>query len=228
MIRVTESLAQVYRQVANAAEIANRQPGEIRVVAVSKRHNQASIEAAAAAGQRDFGENFVDEAVTKITALADHRLCWHYIGAVQSNKTRLIANHFDWVHTIDRHKIIDRLATQRAETTAPLNVCLQVNIDAESQKSGAAPDAMFELADAVAQRSTLRLRGLMCLPKVRTDLEAQRKPFALLRQLFDELRQTHPTLDTLSMGMSGDLQAAIIEGSTLVRIGTAIFGPRPV
>lgn len=226
MTRVTEHLATVRLRVANAAAVANRAAESVDILAVSKRHSTAAIRDAAAAGQRAFGENYVDEAVAKIVELRALNVEWHYIGAIQSNKTRLIAAHFDWVHTVDRPKIARRLSDHRSPDLPPLNVCLQVNIDAESQKAGVNIDAVSELAHVVCDLPGLCLRGLMCLPKARPTPDQQREPFARLRQMFDQLQLEHPTLDTLSMGMSGDLEAAIAEGATWVRVGTAIFGQR--
>lgn len=226
MIRVTENLNQVRERLQNAARVAGREPSEIKLLAVSKRHSVAAIEAVAEAGQQDFGENFVAEGLGKIAALAGRDLCWHFIGAIQSNKTRDIAAHYDWVHTVDRLKIARRLSEQRPEDCPPLEVCLQVNVDDEPQKAGVRPAEVAELAEQVARLPGLRLRGLMCLPRVRTDPEAQREPFAALRQLLEALQQQHRTLDTLSMGMTGDLEAAVLEGATIVRVGTAIFGAR--
>ncbi|MEO1596170.1 MAG: YggS family pyridoxal phosphate-dependent enzyme [Pseudomonadota bacterium] len=226
MIRVTENLNKVRERLQNAARVAGREPSEIRLLAVSKRHSVASIEAAAEAGQRDFGENFVAEGLGKIEALTARDLCWHYIGAIQSNKTRDIAAHFDWIHTVDRLKIARRLSEQRPDDRPPLEICLQVNVDDEPQKAGVRPTEVAELAEQVASLPRLRLRGLMCLPRQRADSEAQREPFAALRHLFEALRPQHASLDTLSMGMTGDLEAAVLEGATIVRIGTAIFGPR--
>ena len=226
MIRVTENLNQVRERLQNAARVAGREPSDIKLLAVSKRHSVASIEAVAEAGQRDFGENFVAEGLGKIEALAARKLCWHFIGAIQSNKTRDIAAHYDWVHTVDRLKIARRLSEQRPEDRPPLELCLQVNVDDEPQKAGVRPAEVAELAEQVARLPGLRLRGLMCLPRVRSDPEAQREPFAALRRLLEALQAQHAALDTLSMGMTGDLEAAVLEGATIVRVGTAIFGPR--
>ncbi|MEN0044813.1 MAG: YggS family pyridoxal phosphate-dependent enzyme [Pseudomonadota bacterium] len=226
MIRVTENLNQVRKRLQNAARVAGREPSDIKLLAVSKRHSVASIEAVAEAGQQDFGENFVAEGLGKIEALAARKLCWHFIGAIQSNKTRDIAAHYDWVHTVDRLKIARRLSEQRPEDRPPLELCLQVNVDDEPQKAGVRPAEVAELAEQVARLPGLRLRGLMCLPRVRSDPEAQREPFAALRRLLEALQAQHAALDTLSMGMTGDLEAAVLEGATIVRVGTAIFGPR--
>jgi pyridoxal phosphate enzyme (YggS family) len=181
---------------------------------------------AAAAGQRDFGESFVQEGIDKIEKTADSRLIWHFVGHLQSNKTRPVAEYFDWVHTIDKLKTARRLSQQRPDEQAPLNICLQVNIDDEAGKSGVGAAGVTELANACAELPNLRLRGLMCLPAIRTSFDAQREPFAKLRRLQEELRRDGLALDTLSMGMSGDFRAAIFEGATIVRIGTAVFGER--
>jgi pyridoxal phosphate enzyme (YggS family) len=179
-------------------------------------------------GQRDFGENYLQEALGKIAAFEDRgTACWHFIGALQSNKTRAVAEHFDWVHTVDRLKIARRLSAQRPGSMAPLQICLQVNLDDEAQKAGVEPESVAALAAAVAKLPGLRLRGLMCLPRPRPDLEAQREPFRRLRRLRDALAADGLDLDVLSMGMSDDLEAAVLEGSTLLRVGSAIFGPRP-
>ena len=226
MIRVTENLKLVRDLLAEAANKAQREPGTVRLLAVSKKQPVTAILEAAAAGQADFGENQVQEGVSKVSELASNKLCWHFIGHLQTNKTRAVAEHFDWVHSIDRLKIARRLSDQRPADLAPLNVCLQVNIDDEDSKAGVAVDAVHELAARVADLPNLRLRGLMCIPAIREDPVEQRKPFARLRQLSDALLADGFKLDTLSMGMSNDFEAAILEGATIVRIGTAVFGPR--
>ena len=176
-----------------------------------------------------FGENYLDEAVGKIGQLADQGCCWHFIGAIQSNKTKHVAQHFHWAHCIDREKIARRLSDQRPEDMPPLNVCIQVNIDDESSKAGVIPEqAATALADSIATLTNIRLRGLMAIPAPAATYEQQREPFARLRHLFEQLKQNHTGLDTLSMGMSNDIRAAIAEGATMVRVGTAIFGARPV
>jgi pyridoxal phosphate enzyme (YggS family) len=196
------------------------------LLAVSKKQPLEKIREAAAAGQRDFGENFVQEGVEKVRTLSDLDLTWHFIGHLQSNKTRVVAEYFDWVHTIDKLKTARRLSDQRPGDRPPLQVCLQVNVDDEESKSGVAPDAVAELAAACAELPNLRLRGLMCLPAMRTDFEEQRRPFAILRRIADQLRTNGIETDTLSMGMTADYRAAIFEGATIVRIGTALFGER--
>ncbi len=226
MIRVTENLALISDLLAISAKEAERDPDTIKLLAVSKKQPLDKILAAASLGQRDFGENTVQEGLDKIRATADSKLIWHLIGHLQSNKTRAVAENFDWVHTIDKLKIAKRLSQQRPAELQPLNVCVQVNIDNEPGKSGIDVDALPELAAACAELPNLRLRGLMCLPAIREGFEAQRAPFARLRQLLEDLQRGGFTLDTLSMGMSGDYRAAIFEGATIVRIGTAIFGER--
>jgi pyridoxal phosphate enzyme (YggS family) len=212
--------------LAETAESAGRDPSSVKLLAVSKTKPVGMVLEAAAAGQRDFGENFVQEGVEKIAATAGRGLVWHFIGHLQSNKTRLVAEHFDWVHTVDRLKTARRLSEQRPEARAELNVCIQVNIDGEPGKSGADEAELPGLVRAVAALPRLRLRGLMCLPAIRDGFEAQREPFARMRRLAEDLSAAGIALDTLSMGMSDDFRAAIFEGSTIVRIGTAIFGER--
>ncbi|MBJ7548429.1 YggS family pyridoxal phosphate-dependent enzyme, partial [Pseudomonas sp. OA3] len=196
---------------------------DIGLLAVSKTKPAAAIREAHAAGLRDFGENYLQEALEKQTELSDLPLIWHFIGPIQSNKTRPIAEHFDWVHSVDRLKIAQRLSEQRPAHLPPLNICLQVNVSGEDSKSGCSPEALPELVKAVAALPNLRLRGLMAIPEPTDDIAAQHAAFAHLRQLRDDLALD---LDTLSMGMSHDLGAAIAEGATWVRIGTALFGAR--
>jgi pyridoxal phosphate enzyme (YggS family) len=205
---------------------AGRRPEDIQLLAVSKKQPVEKILEAAAAGQRDFGENTVQEGIEKVTKLAEKGLTWHFIGHLQSNKTRAVAEHFDWVHSIDALKTAKRLSEQRPEALGDLNVCLQVNVDEEAAKSGIEPNELADLAIAVADLPRLRLRGLMCLPAFRTDFSEQRIPFARLHELSVALALEGTTTDTLSMGMTGDYRAAIFEGATIVRIGTAVFGPR--
>lgn len=205
---------------------AGRLPDSVKLLAVSKTKPISAIREAAAAGQRDFGENYVQEGVEKILALADHGLVWHFIGPLQSNKTRSVAEHFDWVHSIERLKIAQRLSEQRPSHLAPLQVCVQVNVSGESSKSGCSPDEAADLCVAVAGLPRLQLRGLMAIPAPADDLAEQRRPCRQLREIYAALRARGLALDTLSMGMSHDMEAAILEGATLVRIGTAIFGER--
>ncbi|SEA69169.1 YggS family pyridoxal phosphate-dependent enzyme [Paraburkholderia sartisoli] len=218
----------VRQRIALAARVAGRDPRSVELLAVSKTFPAEDVRAAHAAGQRAFGENYVQEAVTKIEALVDLRanLEWHFIGPLQSNKSKPVAENFDWVHSVDRLKIAERLSAQRPDGLPPLNVCLQVNASGEASKSGVAPGEALELARAVAALPRLRLRGLMSIPEPAGDMDAQRAPHRLLHALFEQLRAEGLALDTLSMGMSGDLEAAVIEGATIVRIGTAIFGAR--
>ncbi|MFA7504898.1 MAG: YggS family pyridoxal phosphate-dependent enzyme [Burkholderiaceae bacterium] len=225
------SLESVERRIHRACEQAGRPTDAVRLLAVGKTFPAERLLALAAAGQRDFGENYLQEALDKqdrCAALApEARLAWHYIGPVQSNKTRPIAERFDWVHSVDRERIARRLAEQRPEAAGPLSVCLQVNVDDEDSKSGCTPRELPALAAAVAAMPRLRLRGLMAIPAPREDFDRQRRAFAAVRMLFEQLRDAGYALDTLSMGMSADLEAAIAEGATIVRIGTALFGERP-
>ncbi|HEY3595914.1 MAG TPA: YggS family pyridoxal phosphate-dependent enzyme [Paraburkholderia sp.] len=228
MPTLTHNLDAVRQRIALAAQAAGRDPQSITLLAVSKTFPAEDVRAAHAAGQRAFGENYVQEALTKLDALADLRdaLEWHFIGPLQSNKTRPVAERFDWVHSIDRLKIAQRLSEQRPDGLPPLNVCLQVNVSGEASKSGMAPDEAAEVARAVVALPKLRLRGLMAIPEPAGGIEQQRAPHRVLRALFERLRADGLALDTLSMGMSGDLEAAVLEGATMVRIGTAIFGSR--
>ncbi len=226
MIGVTENLSLLSDLLRKAAVEAGRDPAAVQLLAVSKKQPLAKIRAAYAAGQRDFGENLVQEGLEKIAALADLGITWHFIGHLQSNKTRAVAENFDWVHTIDKLKTARRLSEQRPPGLPPLQVCIQVNVDDEASKSGVAPDDLPELASACTELPRLRLRGLMCLPAIRDGFEAQREPFAALRRLAQKLRQLGIETDTLSMGMTDDYRAAVFEGATIVRIGTALFGER--
>ena len=226
MIGVTENLTLISDLLRKSALEARRDPAGVKLLAVSKKQPLSKIREAAAAGQREFGENFVQEGVEKARALADLGLTWHFIGHLQSNKTREVAEYFDWVHTIDKLKTARRLSEQRPDSHGPLNVCLQVNVDDEESKSGVAPAALPELAAACAALPKLKLRGLMCLPAMRDSLDEQRRPFAALREMAEKLRADGIDTDTLSMGMTGDFRAAILEGATIVRIGTALFGKR--
>lgn len=213
-------------RIANAAVAAGRDPATVRLLAVSKTWPADSVREAAAAGQCAFGENYVQEGLAKVDELAGLGLEWHFIGPLQSNKTRLVANRFSWVHSIDRLKIAERLSEQRDVHLPPLEVCIQVNVSGEASKSGVAPADLPDLARAVAVLPRLRLRGLMAIPEPTPDVALQRARFASLRAMRNELNAAGFALDTLSMGMSDDLEAAIAEGSTLVRVGTAIFGSR--
>jgi len=222
---IVQRLDQVRRRIIRAATAAGRDPASIHLVAVSKTRPTAELEAALAAGQSIFGESYLQDALPKIAAIGE-RAEWHFIGPIQSNKTRQIASHFAWVHSVDRLKIAQRLSEQRPPELPPLNVCLQVNTSDETTKGGVSPEETESLATAVAALPRLRLRGLMTIPAPAQDAQQQRLPFAQLRALLEQLNAKGFGLDTLSMGMSDDLEAAIAEGATLVRIGTAIFGPR--
>jgi len=226
VIGVTENLRKIRDLLHFAAIEASRDPADVRLLAVSKKQPLEKIREAYAAGQREFGENFVQEGVEKIGAMDKDDITWHFIGHLQSNKTRVVAENFDWVHTIDKLKTARRLSEQRPDGLPPLNVCLQVNVDDEESKYGATPDALPELAAACATLPNIRLRGLMCLPAIREEPDAQRIPFAALRDLAEKLRTDGVDTDTLSMGMTADFRAAILEGATIVRIGTALFGER--
>ena len=230
MATIGANLQAVRKRIADAATACGRNPDAIGLIAVSKTFGADAIAAARALGQYAFGESYAQEGVAKIAAAADpalESLEWHFIGPVQSNKTRMIAEQFDWVHSIDRLKIAQRLSAARPAGLAPLQVCIQVNIGAEHSKSGVAAGEALALARAVAALPRLELRGLMAIPPASQDCARQRCYFAQLRQLRDALASAGVALDTLSMGMSDDLEAAIAEGATLVRVGTAIFGSRP-
>lgn len=231
MTTIEGNLQQVRERLARACEAAGRDANAVTLLAVSKTFGPEQVADAVAAGQRAFGENYIQEGVEKVLALqallpgAD--LEWHCIGPVQSNKTRLVATHFDWVHSVDRLKIAQRLSEQRPEDRAPLQVCLQVNVDGGANKSGVAPDELSVLAHAVATLPRLRLRGLMCIPEPSEDVAVQRAAFRRVRELQQVLIGQGLALDVLSMGMSDDLEPAVAEGATLVRVGRAIFGHRP-
>ena len=219
-------LRNIRDRIARAAESAGRDPASITLVAVGKTHPAALLRVAATAGVTDFGENYLQEAVGKIDLLAELPLCWHFIGRIQANKTRAIASRFDWVHGIDRPELARRLSDQRSPHAPPLNVCIQVALAAEANKGGMMPAMLAEAAAAIARLPRLRLRGLMCLPPPETDPARQRAAFARMSALLADLNGSGFALDTLSMGMSEDFEAAIAEGATLVRIGSALFGPR--
>jgi len=219
-------LAAVHARIEAAARRAGRDAHSVRLLAVSKQQPVEAIEAAAEAGQFEFGENYVQEGVAKIAALRGRPLTWHFIGQLQGNKTREVAEHFQWVHTVDRERIATRLDAQRPHFAGPLEVLLQVRLGDEPTKGGVNPEDLPRLADAVGRLPRLRLRGLMCIPPPAADEAAQRAPFRRLRELLEELGRRGHALDILSMGMSDDLEAAVLEGATMVRIGTAIFGPR--
>jgi pyridoxal phosphate enzyme (YggS family) len=226
VIGVTENLRKIRDLLAKATVDAGRSAETVQLLAVSKKQPLSSIIEAAAAGQRDFGENQVAEGIDKIATLGDNKLVWHFIGHLQTNKTRAVAEHFDWVHSVDRLKTARRLSDQRPASLPQLNVCIQVNVDNEPGKSGVAADTTLDIAREILELPRLRLRGLMCLPAIRHGFEEQREPFRQLRRLADQLGANGISTDTLSMGMSADFRAAIFEGSTMVRLGTAIFGAR--
>ena len=223
MSTIAENIAKVGVRIDAAAQTANREKSAVGLLAVSKTKPAEAIREAFSAGLRDFGENYLQEALEKQQQLNDLPLVWHFIGPIQSNKTRPIAEHFDWVHSVDRLKIAERLSAQRPAGLPALNICLQVNVSAEDSKSGCSPDEIYPLAHAVTQLPNLRLRGLMAIPEPTDDPVLQHEAFAKLRRLQETLNLP---LDTLSMGMSHDLEAAIAEGATWVRIGTALFGAR--
>lgn len=228
--QVADSLAAVRARIAAAERRFDRPPGSVALVAVAKTKPADLIREAWEAGQRQFGENFVQEAAGKIDELAELAgpggIEWHFVGALQANKSRTVAERFDWAHTVDRMRIARRLSDQRPAWLAPLNVCLQVNVSGEASKSGAAVSEVDELASAVAGLPRLRLRGLMAIPRPCAGLDEQRAALRPLADAYERLRGDGHPLDTLSMGMTDDLEAAVAEGSTLVRIGTAVFGPR--
>ena len=226
MSSITANLQAVRRRIESAAGAAGRPAQSVRLVAVSKTFAPAAVRDAAQAGQRDFGENYAQEGVEKIRELRSLGLIWHYIGPIQSNKTRAIAEYFDWVHSIDRAKIAARLSEARDAGLPELQVCIQVNVSGEASKSGVAPQEVAGLAKQLAGFSRLKLRGLMAVPEPTPDEALQRRRFAELRELRDRLNREGFAMDTLSMGMSADLEAAIAEGATMVRVGTAIFGER--
>ncbi|AKM29881.1 YggS family pyridoxal phosphate enzyme [Pandoraea faecigallinarum] len=231
MSNIAAHLDDVLSRISRATADAGRPAGSVRLLAVSKTFGAEAVRAALGAGQWAFGENYVQEALEKMAALAGETvdgkpLEWHFIGPLQSNKTRAVAEHFDWVHSVDRLKIAQRLSAQRPVNLPPLQVCLQVNISGEASKSGVTPDEVPAVAHAIAALPNLTLRGLMAIPEPEDDPARQRAPFRAVRALFDTLRADGLALDTLSMGMSADLEAAVAEGATMVRIGTAIFGAR--
>jgi pyridoxal phosphate enzyme (YggS family) len=226
MSPIKANLQAVRQRIESATRAAGRPPQSVRLVAVSKTFPPQAVREAADGGLRDFGENYVREGLEKIHALAGLGLTWHYIGPVQSNKTRQIADSFDWVHSLERQKIAGRLSEARAPRLPELQVCIQVNVSGEASKSGVAPDEVAPLAKQIAALPRLKLRGLMAIPEPVSDAGLQRRRFSQLRELRDRLNREGFALDTLSMGMSADLEAAIAEGATLVRVGTAIFGER--
>ncbi|MDX9685669.1 YggS family pyridoxal phosphate-dependent enzyme [Pseudomonas protegens] len=227
MSTIADNISQVAERMRNACQAVQRDPHSVQLLAVSKTKPAAALREAHAAGLRDFGENYLQEALGKQQELADLPLSWHFIGPIQSNKTRAIAEHFDWVHSVDRLKIAQRLSEQRPAELPPLNICIQVNVSGEASKSGCAPADLPALASAIGALPRLQLRGLMAIPEPTEDRAAQDAAFAAVQRLNNDLRDSLKLpLDTLSMGMSHDLEAAIAQGATWVRIGTALFGAR--
>ncbi|MDH5570932.1 MAG: YggS family pyridoxal phosphate-dependent enzyme [Gammaproteobacteria bacterium] len=225
MNTIAQRLQEILTRITQAEIKFNRPAGAVQLLAVSKTRPVADIQAAYSAGQRSFAENYLQDALPKIAAL-DPAIDWHYIGPLQSNKTRPVAEHFHWLHTLDRLKIAQRLNDQRPGNLAPLNICIQVNISQDPNKSGIAPDQAELLARQLLTLPGLKLRGLMTIPRYESEFEKQRAPFAALRELFEDLNRRGLEMDTLSMGMTGDLEAAIAEGATMVRVGSGIFGER--
>ena len=225
-MNIADNLSQISRQIREAENNWQRPEQAVELIAVSKRKPASAILEAAAAGQRHFGENYCQEAIEKIAQIDNRDLVWHFIGPIQSNKTKQIAEHFDWVHTVDRTNIARRLNEARPDDKPPLNVCIQVNISGEDSKSGIHPAQAADFLQAMMEFKRLKVRGLMALPAPANEFEAQRQPFAELRHCLEGLKKIDGSLDTLSMGTSQDMLAAIAEGATMVRIGTAIFGER--
>ena len=226
MKNIEQRLNGVREKIADAEQKFGRKSGSVKLLAVSKTRQAEEILGAVGLGQVDFGENYVQEAISKMDTLRKHELCWHFIGPIQSNKTANIAQHFDWVHSIDRLKIAKRLNEVRPTELPALNTCIQVNISGEESKSGIAVDEVEELANSISQLPRLKLRGLMTMPAQTDDFEEQRQAFRSLVQIYNKLNKNGFGLDTLSMGTTNDMEAAIAEGATIVRVGTAIFGPR--
>ncbi|MGK0440869.1 MAG: pyridoxal phosphate enzyme (YggS family) [Pseudohongiellaceae bacterium] len=225
---IESNLIKLQQRISLAEQKHQRDHGSVQLMAVSKTKPAEAIRQAVAAGAYHIGENYLQEALDKIDTLRALHICWHFIGPIQSNKTRPIAEHFDWVHGVDRLKIAKRLSEQRPTGLPPLNICLQVNVNDEESKSGVKLDQLTELASAITELPNIQLRGLMAIPKATDDEQEQRANFAVVNTAFNMLRDTITSMDTLSIGMSGDMEAAIAEGSTIVRIGTDIFGARSV
>ena len=223
---IEQNYNHIQELICTAKTQYNRKNENISLLAVSKKQPLTAIKEAYNLGQVDFGENFVQEGVEKIKELNNKNINWHFIGHIQSNKTRLISENFDWVHTVDRIKIAERLSKQRPEHANNLNICIQINVDDEKTKSGVDIKNVYDLCYAIDELPNLNLRGLMCLPMTRSDHEQQRQPFKVLKKLYEDLNKERFNLDTLSMGMTNDFNSAIQEGSTIIRIGTALFGPR--
>jgi len=229
MTNIANNLELVRSQIKIACQNAQRSLEAVTLLAVSKTRQANELRTAFAQGQRDFGENYLQESLEKIEQLQDLDICWHFIGPIQSNKTRSVSESFSWVHSVDRLKVAQRLSAQRPDQLPPLNICLQINISGEESKSGILPEQLPDLASQILPLPNIRLRGLMAIPASSKDPEQQQRPFARMQELLQQLQHNHPDhheLDTLSMGMSGDMDAAIAEGASIVRIGTAIFGAR--
>ena len=227
MSSIAENLIQVRQQIKSSLEKTDRELSSVMLLAVSKTRPAEDLRQAYTEGQRDFGENYLQESLEKISALQDLDICWHFIGPLQSNKTKAVAENFNWMHTVARFKIAQRLSDQRPANLPPLNICVQVNISQEQSKSGVLPSELPELIAKISELPDICVRGLMAIPKATENKKEQQQAFATMQTLLTQLQETHPEMDTLSMGMSGDMDAAIAEGSTIVRIGTAIFGARP-
>ena len=226
MTTIASRLQALQARIARVAQSVDRRPNEVTLLVASKTHPAEKVREAWLAGQTIFGENYLQEALAKMPALADLPIEWHFIGPIQSNKTKRIAENFSWVHSVDRVKIADRLSKDRSDSLPPLQICLQVNVSGEASKSGVAPDELIQLAAHVVRLPRLKLRGLMAVPELTTATALQRSQFHILWELFDRLKRDGYELDTLSMGMSEDMDIAIAEGATMLRVGTAIFGPR--
>lgn len=226
MTDVKKRFQQIHHEISTSVSAAKRDPQSVQLLAVSKTWPADALREVAALGQRQFGENYLQEALDKIDALADLDLEWHFIGPIQSNKTRDIAGHFDWVQSVDREKIARRLNEHRPDSLAPLNVCIQINIDEEETKSGTSPEKLLTLADYIATLDKLNLRGLMVIPSPKNSVADEKDSFSRAYELFQQLRHKYPQVDTLSMGMTADMSTAIACGSTMVRIGKALFGQR--
>ena len=223
---IKENFLKINCAIDEVAKKYGKEKDDITLVAVSKKHSIEKIKEAFSLGQRDFGENFVQEAISKIITLNNTEINWHFIGRIQSNKTRQISENFDWVHTVDRIKIAERLSKHRPRYADDLNICIQVNVDFEDSKSGVSSKDLMDLCLAIKDLPKIKLRGLMCIPKIRFEHELQRKPFNEIKNLLVDLNENNFDMDTLSMGMTDDFKAAIQEGSTIIRIGTALFGSR--
>ena len=226
MKNIAENIPTLTQKIREYEDLYKRPSGSVSLLAVSKKQTQDKIRQAAAVGIRSFGENYLQEALHKIKSLTDMDLSWHFLGSIQTNKTRKIAEYFDWVQSVDREKIAYRLSSQRPESSPPLNVCVQIKLSNEEKKTGAEVEHATKLCNLIASLPNLQLRGLMAIPAPLPDLESQRTCFRRLKLAFTNLKKSHSSIDTLSMGMSNDFEAAVAEGSTMVRLGSAIFGPR--